>query len=299
MGRWKYMGRMARREAMWGWILAGPWVIGFLFLTAGAMGYALVMSFTRWDMINEPAWIGLENYRHMVSADRLVWHSIRITTIYTAMNVPLLVITGLAMALLLNKPIRARGVFRTLLYMPSVLPEIAVIMVWLLVYNPTFGLANSLLQIFGVEGPHWLGDPSTALPAIVVMSIWGVGGGMLIYLAGLQGIPTDLYEAATIDGASAARKFIRITVPMLSPVIFFNFIMGLIGSLQAFNQAYVMTEGGPVRATYFLMLHLYIQGFRNFDMGYASALAWLLFLYIGLITIAVFAVSRRVVYYES
>lgn len=289
---------MARQETIAGWLFASPWLIGFTLFIAGPMIFSLVMSFTDYDLFNRPAYIGWENYQFLMQ-DPLVPHALRITTQYALISVPLQLVVGLSIAVLLNQKIRALGFFRTMYYLPSVLPSVAALFLWTLVFNRTFGLLNYVLSIFGIAGPNWLGDPAYALWALIIMSLWGVGGGMLIYLAGLQGIPTEFYEAARIDGANSIQNFVTVTLPLLSPVIFFNLIMGIISSLQVFNAAYIMTGGGPVRATYFFLLHIYYTAFQDFNMGYASALAWVLFFYIALLTLIVFKTSAGKVYYED
>lgn len=290
--------RQARREELTGWLMASPWIVGFLFLTLGAMTFSLGMSFTDYDFFNTPGFVGLEHYKQMLFEDKLVWHSLKITTLYAVLSVPLTLALGLLLAVMLNQKLRGIAVFRTVYYFPSVLPEIATIFLWILVFDPSFGLFNSVFKWFGAVGPNWLGSMEWALPSFVIMSLWGVGGGMLIYLAGLQGIPTELYEASKVDGASRLTTFVRITLPLLSPVIFFNLVMGVIGALQVFNQAYIMTGGGPARSTYFFMLHIFTTSFQEYRMAYASALSWLLFLYIGLLTFIVFRFGERKVFYS-
>jgi multiple sugar transport system permease protein len=214
-------------------------------------------------------------------------------------NVPINLVLGLCIALLLNQKIRGLGFFRTVFFLPSVTAGVAVSLLWLWIFNPRFGVINVLLGQIGIKGPTWLGSETWALPALIIMSVWGVGGSMLIYLAALQGIPTPLYEAATIDGATHFRKFIHITIPMISPVLLLNLIMGVIGSFQVFTQAFVMTSGGPNYATLFYVLYLYQHAFQWFNMGYASALAWVLFVIILICTFLILKMSRDWVYYEE
>ncbi|MFD2671701.1 carbohydrate ABC transporter permease [Marinicrinis sediminis] len=291
------ISKRARQEELAGWLFASPWIIGFVFLTLGTMLFSLGMSFTDYDFFNPPNWVGLDHYRYMLFEDDLVWHSLMITTVYTLASVPLMLVFGLLLAILLNQKIKGIGTYRTIFYFPSVLPEIATIFLWILVFDANYGLFNSFLKWFHLSGPNWLGSMDWALPSLIIMSLWGVGGGMLIYLAGLQGIPTDLYEAGKVDGAGKIRMFFTITLPMLSPVIFFNLVMGTIGALQVFNQAYIMTSGGPARSTYFLMLHIFYKAFQDYDLAYASALSWLLFVYIGVFTLIVFRFGERKVFY--
>lgn len=291
--------KQTTHEAIMGWVYASPWVVGFLLLTVGPMLFSLAMSFTDYNMFTPPTFIGLENYARMFRVDHLVWTSLWVTTKYALLSVPLNLVLGFLLALLLNQKVFALGIWRTIFYLPAVLSGVAVLILWLLLLNPDFGMINSLLKGIGIQGPRWLGDTDWALPSLVLMGLWGAGQGMLIYLAGLQGIPTELYEAATVDGAGDWTKFFRITIPMMSPVIFFNTVMGIIGALQTFESAYIMTKGGPAWATYFFMLHLYTTAFEELRMGYASGLAWVLFIYILLLTLLVFRFGSAYVYYES
>lgn len=291
--------RMARREALWGYLCAAPWFIGFFVFTAGPMLASVVLSFTSWDLLTPPHFVGLQNYQTLFGADTSVWHSLEVTTFYAVLAVPLHTAFGMFLAILLNQNIRFQRLVRTVYYLPSVVSGVAVALLWQWIFSPDFGLLNTLLGYGGIKGPAWLADGHTVIPAFVLMSLWGVGASMIIYLAGLQGIPTDLDEAAQVDGAGTARQFWAITVPMLSPVIFFNVIMGIIAASQIFTQAYVMTDGGPHDASLFFMLYLYRNAFQYFKMGYASALAWVLFFYILAFTLLVIRSSSAWVYYEG
>lgn len=295
---WRRTLRQSTQEQIAGWLFASPWILGFLLLTVGPMVFSGVMSFTRYDMFNPPRWIGLGNFQEMLK-DNLVAHSLKITTLYAILDVPLQLIFGMALALLLNQKIRALSIWRTIFYLPSVVSGVPVMILWMLLLSPQFGLLNSLLGGIGITGPSWLGSPEWALPSLVMMSLWAVGGGMLIYLAGLQGIPTELYEAAKVDGANDVQQFVSITIPMMSPVIFFMLVNGIIGALQTFEAAFVMTQGGPAWATYFYMLHLYTKAFEELNMGYASALAWVLFVYLLLLTLLIIKYGAAYVYYEA
>lgn len=286
-------------EAINGWLMVAPWVVGFLLFTAGPMIASVAISLTKWDLLTKPRFIGLDNYVKMLSDDPLVALSMRVTTVYAAVSVPLGVALGLAVALLLNEKIKWQSFARTVYYLPSVVSGVAVALLWRWLFAADFGLFNSLLAMVGIEGPAWLSDSRTALPALIIMSLWAVGGGMIIYLAGLQSVPTEMYEAAQLDGANTAQRFWNITVPMISPVIFFQTVMGLIGALQTFTQAYIMTDGGPMNATLFFLLYLYRNAFQYFHMGYASALAWLLFAYILALTLLLLRSSSAWVYYEG
>ncbi|MBI3958746.1 MAG: sugar ABC transporter permease [Chloroflexi bacterium] len=259
---------------------------------------SLGLSFTEWDLLSPVKWIGLQNVRTML-ADKLVWQALKVTSAYALTSVPLHIVFGLFLAILLNNNIRGLRFYRTAFYLPSVLSGVAVALLWRWLFSPEFGLINITLSTFGVQGPSWLGDEAWALPSFVLMSLWGVGAGAIIYLAGLQGIPTDLYEAAEVDGASGWARLWNITLPMMTPVLFFQLVVGIISALQIFTQAFIMTSGGPNNATLFLVLYLYRNAFQYFRMGYASAIAWVLFLYIFLLTLLVFRSSTAWVYYEG
>jgi multiple sugar transport system permease protein len=292
-------GVLQRREALAGYLFTAPWTLGLLLFIVGPIIASLVISLTDWAGINAPNWVGLANYAQMFGNDPLFWQSLKVTVLFTLFSVPLGLALGLLMAILLNQKVRGLSWFRTIYYLPSVVPPVAASMLWLWMFDPNFGLLNQFLGFLGIPGPGWLADEQWALPAMVVMSLWGVGGGMLIYLAGLQGIPSELYEAARIDGANWWTLFWRITLPLLSPVMFFNLITGVIGSFQFFTQSYVMTQGGPHYATEFYALYLFQQAFTYFHMGYASALAWVLFLIVLALTLIVLRSATWWVYYQG
>lgn len=281
------------------YLCISPWLVGFFIWTAGPMVYSLYLSFTSWDLFTAPRWIGLDNYRDLFTDNADFWQSLKVTGIYTIVQVPLSLAGALAIALLLNSAVRGIAFFRTIFYLPSVLPSIAVAVLWTWVFNPEFGVLNVLLRLVGIEGPRWLADPNWALPALIVMSFWTLGGSMIIYLAGLKGIPTSLYEAAELDGANKLQQLVNITIPQLTPTIFFNLIMNIIGSFQVFTQAYAMTSGGPQKSTLFYMYYLFDMAFIKFRMGYASALAWVLFIIILVFTLLVIRSSTLWVYYEA
>lgn len=289
---------MRKREAFFGYLFLSPWIIGFLAFLVGPMLASIYLSLTQYKMITAPVWLGLANYERMFN-DKLVWHSLRVTTTFTFIAVPLGMVAAMAVAVLLNQKIVASGVFRTIFYLPSVISGVAVALVFAWIFNYKFGILNYFLSFIGIEGPNWLGSPRYALWAFVLMSLWGIGGNVVIYLAGLQGVPVALHEAATIDGAGAWTRFWKITLPLITPVILFTLIMGVIGSFQTFTQAYIMTSGGPANATLFYLLYLYKNAFNWFEMGYASALAWLLFIIILVCTIILWTTSARWVYYEG
>ena len=289
--------RMFWRRNIEGYLFISPWIIGFVVFTAGALLGSFSISLTKWNIVGTPEVVGLTNYQKMVE-DRFFWQSIKVT-LYYLLNVPLNVVLGLLLALLLNQKVKGLSVFRTIFFLPSVAAGVAVSLLWMWIFNPRFGIINVLLKKIGIIGPLWLGSEEWAMPALIVMSIWGVGGGMLIYLGALQGIPTAFYEAATLDGANAWKKLLHITVPMITPVLLLNLVMGVIVSFQVFTQAYVMTDGGPNYATLFYVMYLYQQAFVWFNMGYASALSWVLFLIILVFTVIILKTSSSWVYYES
>jgi multiple sugar transport system permease protein len=289
---------MERREERAFYLFISPWIIGFILFSAGPVLGSFVISFTQWSMLSAPSWTGPTNYQRLVN-DPLFWQALGNTLYFAVGSVGLGLILSFLLALLLNQQVKGMALFRTIFYLPAVCSGVAVAILWTMIFNPDFGLINSALHAIGITGPQWLTDPSWAMPAMIVMSLWGIGGSMVIYLAGLQGIPTHLYEAAALDGAGPVRKFWHVTVPMMSPIIFFNLIVGIIGSFQAFVQMYVMTNGGPANATLVYLLYLYRTAFEDFDMGYASALAWVLFLILLAITLAQLVLARRWVYYEG
>lgn len=292
------MSRMARREMFTAWLFISPWVLGFLFFLALPIGLSIYYSFTSYNVFQAPRWIGLANFRAL-STDPLFWKALYNTAYYTFLSVPLMMIISLGIALLLNSKLRGMRIFRTIFFLPSVLSGVGVALLWLWIFNPDYGLINLLLGYFGIEGPLWLFSPAWAKPAMVIMSLWGLGGVMIINLAGLQSVPEQLYEAARVDGANNWAQFRYVTLPMLSPTLFFNFITLTIGSFQVFTQAYVMTGGGPVHSTLFYVLYLFQTAFESLRMGYASAMAWILFFVIVGVSLFQLVISRRLVYYEE
>ncbi|MCE7980253.1 MAG: sugar ABC transporter permease [Caldilinea sp. CFX5] len=285
-------------EARYGWLFAAPWLIGFLVFTLGPMVASALMTFAEWSILKPPQFIGMQNYTKLVN-DPLIWHSFKLTTFYAVGYVPLNTMLGLFLAVLLNQRISLLRFYRTAYYMPSVLSGVAVAVMWRLILSADFGLLNYLLSLVGIQGPAWLSDPRWVLPAFIIMALWHFGGSVVIYLAGLQGIPTDLYEAAAVDGAGWWRKLRSITLPLLTPIIFFQLIIGTINALQTFTQAFIMTKGGPMNASLFIVLYLYQKAFESFQMGYASLIAWCLFVYILLLTLILIRTSGRWVYYEG
>ncbi len=288
-----------RGEAIAGILMASPWIIGFLVFIAGPMIISLYLSLTRWDLFTAPKFVGLENYITLLTDDPTFIQSLKVTLIYSVVSVPLQVVVGLILATLLNQKIRFLGFFRSIYYLPSVVGGLSIAIMFRWIFGTQYGMLNGALAILGVKGPSWLGDPNWVMVAFILMSLWGSGAAMLIYLGGLQGIPTELYEAADVDGAGTIAKFMNITVPMISPVIFFNLIMGIISALQEFVLPFAMTNGGPANSSLFIVLNLYRNAFQFFQMGYASAIAWVLFLIILVLTVVVFRFSNAWVYYEG
>ena len=287
-----------KREALVGYLFLGPWILGFLIFLIGPMIASLYLSMTNYKMLQPPDWVGLANYERMFT-DRFIYISLKVTLTYTVISVPLRIILAMLIAVLLNQKIVASGVFRTIFYLPSVISGVAVAMVFAWIFNHRFGILNYFLSLVGIKGPNWLGHPDYALWAFVIMSLWGIGTDVVIYLAALQGVPVALYEAAKIDGAGAGQRFFNITLPLITPVILFTLVIGVIGSFQTFTQSYIMTGGGPANATLFFLLYLYRNAFNWFEMGYASALAWFLFLIILVCTLALWRTSGRWVFYEG
>jgi multiple sugar transport system permease protein len=290
---------LRRREALAFYVCISPWLLGFLFFVLGPMVASLYISGTRWDLLSPARFVGLANYREMLTDDPLFWKSLQVTTIYTLAYVPLDLLGGLVIALLMNQKIKGIGVFRTIFYLPSVLAGVGYVVLWLWLFNPQAGLINSFLHYLGLQGPRWLQDPHWALPAMIMMSLWGIGRSMVILLAGLQDIPRHLHEAAEIDGANRWQGLLRITLPLLTPSILFNLVLGIISTFQTFTNAFIATNGGPLDSTLFFVLYLYRKAFQGFEMGYASALAWVLFAIVLVCTLIVFKTSGRWVFYQA
>jgi multiple sugar transport system permease protein len=282
------------------YVLASPAILGLLLFSIGPIIASFVISFTDWDILSKPAFVGFDNYSELLFQDELFRKSLWNSLYYTLFGVPLGVIGGLLVALLLNMKVKGMPIYRTLFYLPAVVPAVASAVLWIWVFDPDLGILNGLLRGIGIDNPPlWLASTEWAMPALILMSLWGLGAGMIIYLAGLQGIPEYLYEAAKMDGAGRWHLFWHVTVPHMSPIIFFNLIMGIIGSLQGgFTQAYIMTEGGPANATMFYTYYIFRKAFEEFQMGYSSALAWVLFVVILGITIVTFKYAAKKVYYE-
>lgn len=276
-----------------------PWLIGLLLFTIGPIIVSFGLAFTRYDLVSAPVWIGLENFRVMLFEDTRFWRSVRATLVYVGWSVPAILIASLAVAMLLNRGSRAMPVYRVLIYLPSLMgTSVAVAILWRQVFGRE-GLFNAFLETLGISANSWIGSPSTAIYTLVALSVWGFGSTMVIFLAGLRQIPQSHYDAAAIDGAGPVSTFFHITLPALSPVVFFNTIMVVVHSFQAFTPAYVVSQGsgGPADSTLLYALYLYDRGFRQFDMGYASAMAWLLLIVLAAFTALFFASSRFWVHY--
>ncbi|MFK4300533.1 multiple sugar transport system permease protein [Paenibacillus sp. RC254] len=290
---------MMRMERNWGLLFALPSILGLMIFTIGPITASFVFSLTDWTIGGQMNFIGLDNYRTILTEDSTFSQSMFVTTYYALGSVPLGLVAAFIIALLLNQKVKGLSVFRTIYYLPTIVPSIANTMLWLWMFNPDFGLLNSLLEHAGLPGSKWIYDESTAIPSLIMMSTWGIGNTVIIFLAGLQSVPTHLYEAAEVDGGHMWHKFIHITIPSMTPTIFFNLVMSLISTFQAFNQAYVMTNGGPNNSTLFYVFYLWRTAFTETKIGYASALAWILFFVIMVLTVLIFSTSKKWVHYEG
>jgi multiple sugar transport system permease protein len=290
------LGRLLRSNVE-GYLFISPWLVGFFFLELGPLVGALALSFVDWRFVGTPRFVAFANYRHML-ADELFFKSLYNTAYYTFLAVGLHLVAALIAAVLVNQKVSGINLYRVAFYLPSVVPSVGMAYLWMWIYNPEFGLLNAVLRPFGLR-QRWLYDAQTAKLAYIFMSLWGVGGAMVVFLAGLQGIPDVLYEAANIDGAGLWHRFRHVTIPMLSPVIFFNLVMGIISSFQIFTAGYLMTNGRPENSTLFYVLYLYRSAFEDLEFSYGAALAWVLFLIIVFFTFLQFRLSGRWVYYED
>jgi multiple sugar transport system permease protein len=289
----------ARLNQLMGYLFISPWLIGFFVFTLLPIIASFVLAFTRYDILTPPEWVGLQNFQRMVE-DRRYWNAVRATFLYVFTAIPLRLIFALAVALLMNRAFRLVGLYRAVYYIPSLVGgSVAVAVMWRQIFGQE-GLINSFLALFGVDGPNWLGNPNTVLVPIIVLAVWQFGSPMLIFLAGLKQIPAELYEAAAIDGAGPLKQFIRITLPMLSPVIFFNLVMQIISGFMVFTQGIVIAPGGgPLQRALFYSVYLYDKAFGQFEMGYSAAMAWVLLLIIGFFTAVIFKTSASWVFYDS
>jgi len=294
-------GGLARQEELTGYLWIMPWIIGFLFLTVGPALVSLYVSLTRFSFGSSTTFVGLNNYVEALTRDPLVWSSLARTAYFTVLVVAVGVVTSLLAALLLNQGLRGTAVFRTMFFIPSLMPIVATAVLWAWILAADIGPLNNALRLVGIKGPRWFGQTDWAIPAITLIALWSSIGGvrMITFLAGLQGIPQDLYEAACIDGCSALQRFRHVTLPLLTPVIFFNVVLGIIGSFQVFDIAFVATRGGPGEATYFYAMHIYNKAFRDFEFGYAAALSWILFVALLVFTQLQFRSATSWVHYEA
>jgi multiple sugar transport system permease protein len=291
--------RPERRKVAQGLGFISPWLIGFLIFTAYPVAASLYYSLTDYRILRPPHWVGLANYATLLTGDEYFWRYAVANTAFMFLELPASVVMGVSLAMLLNRKLRGMSLYRTLFYLPSVVPTVAASMLWLWVLNPQYGLANGMLEKLHAAPLGWLTDPRWSKPSFIIMDLWGVGGGMVIYLAALQGVPEHLYEAALLDGASPWARFRNVTLPMISPVVFYNVVLGVIGTFQYFTQTYIMTRGGPELSTLFYALYLFQNAFEYFRMGYACAMAWVLFVITLGATLVVFRSSAKWVYYES
>lgn len=290
--------RRAVSENLYGLAFVGPMVLGLLVFTYGPVLYSFFLSLNKGDFISPPVWVGTDNYLRAMR-DSVFWKSLRNTAYYVVGTVPLGMALSLGLALAMNQKLRGIIFYRAIFFLPTITSSVAISVMWMWMYNPQFGVINTLLQLVGIRGPGWLGDPRWAMPAIIIMSVWrGLGYNMLLFLAGLQGIPDELYEAASIDGAGSFRRFLHVTFPLLSPTTFMIAVLSIIGGFQVFEYSYVMTAGGPMYATYTIVLMVYNMAFVTFEVGYAAALAYILFAIILVLTILQFRGQSRWVFYE-
>jgi multiple sugar transport system permease protein len=290
--------RRARREAVWGYIFLSPWALALILFTLGPLLASLYLSFNDYNLLSAPKWVGFANYVRAFTTDELVWPSIGRTVVYAVAIVPTALFGSLILAILLNQNLRGTAFYRTLFFMPSLVPVVASAILWIWILHPKLGPVNWLLEQIGIQGPGWMSSAEWAMPTVILIGLWGSLGGnrMIIFLAGLQGVPKELYEASDIDGARQWDKFRHVTLPMISPTMLFNLILGVIGALQVFNIAFIATNGGPAFATWFFALHIYRQAFEYFSMGYGSALAWIFALGLLVLTYVQMKSSRWVYY---
>jgi multiple sugar transport system permease protein len=298
--------RLGFREALDGWTMALPAILGLLIFTLGPIVASFYLSLTNYNVVKPPQWVGLKNYLELFTNDPLFYLSLRQTAYYSFLSIPLSLIVAYVIALMMNQSVKGITVYRTLWYLPALVPSVANATLWTWVLNRDFGLLNYPLRVLGIGSPGWLIEPSLTVPSLVMIQLWGLGNSVLIFLAALQGVPQHLIEAAEIDGANWWQKFLNVTVPMTSTIIFFNLIMGIIGSLQVFNLVYVIFtpvggtgSAGPENAGLMYVLQLYRQAFQYFAMGYASAMAWVLLVIIVALTLITFKLSGRLLFYEA
>lgn len=305
-----FFSRLTRRQrkALLGYAFISPWIIGFLIFVLGPIIASGVLSFYKYNLLSPPEWVGLANYDRIINQDPLFWGTVR-RTLFFAVTVVVVGLSGsLGCALLLTSGLRGTNIFRTAFFIPSLTPIVAAAIIWRWLLQPSYGPVNGILTFFGIDGPGWLQDPDWAVASLIIMRLWITVGGatMIVFIAGLQAIPEELYDASKVDGANVLQRFRSVTIPMLTPTIFFNLIIGVIGALKVFTIAFIatssaenITPGGPAYSTWFYLIHVYQNGFAWLQMGYASALAWIFFIFTLIVTIVQFALSRRWVYYEA
>ncbi len=287
-----------KSQLKWGYFFIAPAIIGLICFSFGPMLFSLGISFTKWDVISAKEFIGLDNYKALFH-DPLFFKSLKVTLYYTLLSVPLITCIPLLIAMLLNTKVKGISIFRAIFYVPSIVPIVASAAVWMYIYNPMYGLLNSILKALGLHTQNFIFSEGGAVPSLAVMALWAAGNTVVIYLAGLQGVSRQLYEAAEIDGAGAVARFFHITVPMMTPIIFYNFVMAIINSMQIFTQAYIMTDGGPANATFFYSLMVYRTAFKQSRMGYSAAMSWIFFIIIAVLTLIVFKSQKKWVVYEN
>ncbi|TVY10284.1 carbohydrate ABC transporter permease [Paenibacillus cremeus] len=286
-------------ESIAGYLFISPWLLGLLLLTMWPMLQSAYYSFTKFTLLEAPQWIGVRNYERIFADDDMFRQSLKVTLLFVVLSVPIKLFSALMVAILLNKKMKGISFYRTFIYLPSLIgSSIAVAILWKNIFGID-GFINRFLSVFGIKGTSWVSDPSTALGTLILLVAWQFGSSMVIFLAGLKQISAELYEASSVDGASKLRQFFSITLPMLSPVLLFNLVLQVIGSFQMFTQAFIITKGGPVNSTYMYALYLYDRGFSRYEMGYASALAWILLVIIAIATALIFASSKYWVFYEN
>lgn len=289
--------RQRRHNTILGYLFISPAIIGTILFIGYPMATSLYHSFTDWNGLTPATWVGLSNYVEIFTRDPLFWPSVGVTLLWVLISVPSTIIAGLALAVLINRPFTGVKAFRTIFYLPVVLPAVAVLTLWKYIYDPTYGLANMLLRVLHLPESQWLNNSHMALPAVLIVGIWGVGGTMLIFLAGLQAVPSELTEAGEVDGAGAFRRFIHITLPMIGPIMMLQLALQLNGAFQTFNQVAIMTKGGPGTSTNLLMYKIYTDGFQDFisspQLGYATAEVWVLFILVMIVTLGAFWLFRR------
>ena len=301
--RWRQIPSSTRREAIAGYLFISPWLIGFTVFFAGPVIASFILSFTRWNIVKPPRWVGLQNYITIFTSDPEFVNALKVTIRYAVLYLPITTVIALIVALALNSKVKGVGGFRTAFYLPYTVPAVAAAIIFMWLLHPTFGLVNIIINFFGGESVNWFEDPQFAIWGILFISLWGVGGGAVIYLAGLQNIPQHLYDAAKVDGANLWQRFRNVTIPMLTPVIFFQIVIELIGVFQTFTTVYIVSasryKAGPMKELTFYLYYLYIKAWSSFRMGYASALSWILTLIILGITVLVIRSSPYWVHYEA